>query len=214
MSLLTVTTAATSRQLLSIAEMRAAAGVTGSGQDATLLALGLRVADAIAAECNIPVGSGAPPTLNRETLTETYRRISADELVLSRRHDVLITSILADTVELIAADYEVDPETGLLWRLCDDHQIRWCASKLTVVYAAGFEEVPGDLKMAAMDFFRLSWIEGQRDPALKSHEVDIPGVKKEVKTWWVGSVPGQSNEGAVPDVVSGQLKRFRNAGIA
>ena len=52
-----------------------------------------------------------------------------------------------------------------------------------------------------------------RDPALKSEVVDIPDVERTEKSWWVGSVPGQSNEGAVPDVVSGQLKRFRHLAI-
>jgi hypothetical protein len=211
---LTITTAATDLQLLTIAEMRAAAGVSDNSQDAQLTAMGLKIAADIATECNIAVGSGAPPTLRRETLTEVVRGAYADLLVLARRHEIVITSVVEDGTTVDAADYLVNPESGEIHRLCSDLVTTWCADKVTVVYAAGFDTVPYDLKDAATDFFRSAWQAQDRDPLVRGLREDVPGVGEKETTYWVGSVPGQSNEGAVPDAIDGKLKRFRNTGVA
>jgi hypothetical protein len=212
-SLLSVTTPASSLQLLTIEQMREAAGITGSGSDILLTAMGLRLAAAVTTECCVAVGAGAPPTLLRETLTETYRMVYAPVIALSRRHEVEITSVTVDGVAVDPVDYVVDPESGLLTRLSGDDPISWQARKVVVVYAAGFDTVPGDLAMSMMDFFRLAWLERGRDPMVKSERTDVPGVMERERQYWVGSVPGQSNEGAVPDVVAGQLARFRNFSV-
>lgn len=207
---LTVTTPASDSQLLTIEEMRAAAGVSDNSQDTQLSAMGLKVAADICSECNIAVGSGNQPTLRRETLTEVIRGAYADTLVLSRRYEIAITSIVEDDVTLDAADYLIDPESGILHRLCGDIPTTWCAQKVTIVYAAGFDTVPYDLKDAATDIFRSAWLSKDRDPLVRGQREDVPGVYERETTFWVGSVPGQSNEGAVPDMVEGKLKRFRN----
>jgi hypothetical protein len=214
-SLLTITTAATDLTLLTLDEMRAATNVTGSAQDATLRAMEKRITAAIMSECGIAIGPGSPPTLHRETLTQTFRQDFGfydfpDNLILARRHDVEITSVVEDDIMVPDTDYLVDPEAGLLSRLRIDHPTVWIARKITVVYAAGFATIPEDLKQAAMDFMRLLWFERHRDPSLKSEVVLIPEVRRVERTYWVGSVPGQSTEGPVPDVVAGQLTRFRN----
>lgn len=212
--MLVVTDSAESLQLLTIDEMRAAAGITGSGSDAALRAIGLSVAASITSECNVAIGSGAPPTLLRETLTQTFRRVRASRLLLARRHEVEITSIDVDGEAVSPDDCEADPESGLVSLMVDDFPSRWVGSKIVIVYQAGFATVPDELKMAATDFFRSSWLESQRDPALKGFVEDIPGVLRTEKQYWVGAVPGQAQEGPVPAIVSGQLKRFRNVGIA
>lgn len=216
-SFLAITEDAGDLALLSIEELRAAAGVTGGSQDTALTALGLQIASAIMAECNIAVGSsadGVEPTLKQETLTETFYQVDAAELLLSRRHNIAISSLVEDGTTLVANDdFMTEPESGIITRLSTDCPRRWCARKVVVVYKAGFEIIPGDLKQAAIDFFRLAYLESTRDPALKSEVIDIPGVERTEKAWWVGSVPGQSSEGAVPDVVAGQLKRFRNFAV-
>ncbi|TIL30030.1 hypothetical protein [Mesorhizobium sp.] len=214
-SVLVVSTPATDRSLLSQAERREAVGVTDSSQDAKLATLDLRLGAAIMAECNIAIGAGAEPTLLQETLTETCRKVDAAVMVLARRHNVEITSLIEDGVTLTKdVGFTVDPESGLVTRLSDDCPRRWCAAKVVVVYKAGFAAVPDDLKLAAMDFMRLAWAEKKRDPSLKSEVIDIPDVRRVERGYWVGSVPGQSNEGAVPDIVAGQLTRFRNMMVA
>lgn len=213
-SILVITTPAASLQLLTIEQMREAAGITGSGSDTALNAMGLRLAAAVTTECNIAIGAGAEPTLMRETLTETFRVVYAPSLVLSRRHNVAITSVTVDGEGLAGADYVVDPESGILTRLSNDEPIGWTARKVVVVYAAGFTAAPGDLAMTMMDFFRLAWREKDRDPSVKGVEIDVPDVERVRTDYWAGSIPGQSGEGAVPDVVAGQLARFRNHLVA
>lgn len=211
---LTITTPATDTQLLTIGEMRIAAGVEDASTDANLSALGLRIAADIAAECNIATGAGASATLRRETVTEILRGgVYADEIVLRRRHEVSIDSVVEDGTTLDSDDYIVDAESGILHRLENDEPVCWQATKVTIVYAAGFDTVPQDLKDAATEFFRSAWLAGKRDPLARSEKTDIPGVMARETQYWVGSVPGQSNEGAVPDTIDGKLKRFRN-GVA
>lgn len=205
---LTVATPATSRALLTLDELRAAAGVSDGSQDAALQAMGLRIADSIASECNVAAGVGAIPTLLRKSLVETFYGVACTDLMLSRRHDVTIGSIVIDGEAL--SGFVVDPESAIVTRLTDDAPVNWCATKVVVTYAAGFAQVPGDLKQAAMDFFRTSWLAKQRDPMARSVETDIPGLMREKTDFWVGALPGQSNEGAVPELVAGQLKRYRN----
>lgn len=210
---LTVSDAADDLALLTIEELREAAGVADAADDDQLELIGLRVAAAITAECNVAAGSGAEPTLLRETLSETFRLAYVDRIVLARRHGVSITSIVEDGATLSATDYLVDEESGILTRLQSDYPCSWCASKVVVVYEAGLETVPGDLKMAAMDFVRLVWRDKDRDPSVKAAETDIPGLMRERVEHWVGAIPGQVGEGPVPDAVAGQLKRYRNAAV-
>lgn len=212
-SFLTITTPASDLSLLTIEEMRAAAGVTGGASDTALRAMERKVAASIMSECNIAIGAGSPPTLLRETLTQTIYQACGESLILARRHDVVITSIVEDDVTLLDTDFIVDPESGLTTKFCSDYPAWWSARKVVVVYAAGFATVPEDLKAAATDYFRASWQEQSRDPLVKSERVKVENVDEVERQFWVGSVPGQSSEGAVPDVVAGQLKRFRNAAI-
>jgi hypothetical protein len=209
-SFLTITSPADDLTLLSIAEMRAAVGVADGSQDATLQRLSAQAAASIMSECNIAIGTGAEPTLKQETLTQTFYQVYRQDMILDRRHNIEITSITENAVLLDAADYMVDPESGIVTRMQDDIPTCWAAQKVIVVYKAGFEIVPSDLKQAAGDFLRAMLGESIRDPFVKGERVNIPGIEERETSYWVGSVPGQSSEGAVPDIVSGQLKRFRN----
>ncbi len=206
---LEVTSEADSLQLLTIAEMRVAAGLesTDTSQDTALNARGLAVAANITSECNVAVGAGFDPTLNQETLRETIYNFRGEQLVLSRRHNVTITSITADGSLLDAEDYFVNTETGIITLLSDDTPIRWCYRKIVVVYVAGFEEVPPSLKQAASDYFRAMTLETARDPYVKSETIDVVGVEVRTTDLWAGTLPGAPT---IPAIVSGQLTRFRN----
>ncbi len=212
---LEIITPAASLQLLSAEEMRVAAGLAAddASQDAALAARGFAVSAAIASECNIAVGAGGDPTLRQETLRETFYRPCTSELMLARRHNVEITSVTIDGTLIDAAEYYVEPEPGILTRISTSGAlIRWGGYKMVVVYKAGFATVPGDLKMAATDFY-VSVSQGVRDPTIKSQEIEIPGLQTKRTDFWVGSVPGAASEGPVPDIVSGQLKRYRNSSL-
>lgn len=182
--MLTVTSAAGDLSLLTIAELRAAAGVADKSMDDTLKTLGERVASAIAAACRVAKGGTTPPTLRQETLTETFRLKSPHcELVLARRPIVSITSIVEDDETLDADDYEIEASAGMLRRLDDiGCPTTWSyRSKITVVYAAGWATVPADLKFAAAKFVQALTQEGDRDPLLKSESIDGVGSFE----WWV-----------------------------
>lgn len=212
-STLAVTTAAADLHLLSADERRSAAQVSGSASDTVLDAMSLNVSAAIMAECNVAAGAGAEPTLKRETLTETFYSVSCCDLALARRHDVAITSITENGTVLAASDYLVDAEAGLLARLEGDLPRRWCASKVIVVYQAGFATVPADLKLAASEYIRSVWRAKDRDPLVKAERTTIPDVRETERQYWVGAVPGET-DGAVPEAIGGKLKRYRNEVIA
>lgn len=212
---LAVTDPAGAPKLLTIEELREAAGVSDDSQDEELEALGLRIAATIMTECNIAVGNGedAFPTLLQENLTETFWNVCTTTLYLARRHNVVITSVTQDGTVLDADAYLVNQESGLLMRFSGGTPTEWSASKIVVVYLAGFETVPQDLKQAAREMTTISWQAATRDITLKSETIDIPDVERTERTWWVGSVPG-ANTSAVPDAVKGQLKRYYNTVIA
>lgn len=215
-SQITISAAATSIALLSQEQRRAAVGVTDAAQDTQLEALDKSVALAIAAECNVAVAAGHPPTLKQETIIETFRAAWAEVLILARRHDVNIVSVVEDDVTLEASLYLVDPEAGILHRLCGGEDTGWQARAVVVTYSAGFadDSIPNDLMQAASDFMRLQWSARARDPSLKSEVIDVAGVLRKERAYWIGAVPGQSTADAVPDIVAGQLRRYRNESVA
>lgn len=213
-----ITSPASARTLLTEAQRRVAVGLAAddASQDTALADFDTRLSDAIAAECNVMVGAGGIPTLLQETVTETLRFVSDTDLVLGRRHNVVITSVTVDGVALSSGDYVVDSEAGVLFRICNDQPGYWLADKIVVVYQAGFaaDAIPGDLQQAAVELMRLSWLDRTRNPSLKSERTEIIGVEVLQRDYWVGSIPGQVNAGPVPDIVAGRLQRFRNGSFA
>lgn len=180
--MLTVTTAASDRTLLTTAELRAAIGITDASQDTTLATIGARVASTIARLCRVAEAAPSPVTLRSEVLTEVFRlNTGADELILARRPVTSITSIVADDVTLEATEYEVEAGSGLLFYLCDDYRTMWTANKITVVYTAGWATVPDDLKLAAAKLVGDIYHAGTRDPNLKRHQIDGVGERE----FWV-----------------------------
>jgi len=178
----TVTTPASDLSLLTIAELRAAAGVADSSRDVELTLLGLRVSASIARQCGIASDGVNPPTLLRETCSEVFRPgADAASLILSRRPVTSVASVaFDDDAPEDAEDYEVDPATGILTRLCDNYPIKWPRCKISVSFVAGYATAPDDLKLAASKLATATFAETARDPNLKRE--DIPGVR-EVEFW-------------------------------
>jgi hypothetical protein len=182
--MLTVTTPATDLQLLTTAELRTAAGLaaTDNGKDATLIAMGLRIASTMAKACKVAASGVSPVTLREETLTETFRLKSRqDKLLLSRKPIVSVTSITEVDVALAESAFETETSAGMLTRLYDDHSACWPCGKIVVVYVAGWATVPDDLKLAATKFVQALTQQGDRDPMLKSKSIE--GVAS--YEWWV-----------------------------
>lgn len=208
--ILSVTTAATDLTLLTIAERRAAVGLTDNSKDPELKTLEERVAARIAHVCNVATAGTTPPTLREETLTETFRLDGLSrgphELVLARLPIVSVTSVVEDGTTLVAADYEILSAAGLLRRLSSGNPDRWETAKITVVYKAGWATVPAGLKLAAERLMRNYWYDGSRDPAVRS--VEIPGVR--TVNYWVGA----SSDPDIPAEILDLLQPFINPAFA
>jgi hypothetical protein len=193
--MLTVTTAATDRTLLTLAEIQAATGATDAVDAAALAVLNARVAAAIARECCVSVDGVTPPTLRLEVLTEAFRLDRIDDnsrltlpigyVLLSRGPIVSITSVVEDGVTLPTDEYEINTTNRRLYRMDgDDERTSWASAKITVAYTAGFATVPDDLKLAASKLARILWTEegpNAREPGLKRHSVDGVGERE----YWV-----------------------------
>jgi hypothetical protein len=192
---LTVTSPNTDRTLLTIAELRSAAGVSDGSKDAALKLLGGYVASTITKACRVRTSGAVPPTLRLEGVTETFhypsrRRAHSDHhrfgegpwpLALARVPVVELLAVTEGGTVLDPADYEFEPSSGFLFRLSNLCRIEWCHGKIVVDYTAGYDVVPDDLKYAAIKFVRLELLRAVRDPLQKTES--IPGVIE--RQWWV-----------------------------
>lgn len=180
MSKFTVTTPATELSLLTIAELRAAAGVVDGGRDADLMGIGRGASTALARRCCIVDDGINPPSLLRETCTEVFRWSGCGPIHLARRPVTEVVSVTVDGVAVDADDYEIVGGRNL-WRLTADETTDWSSGKIVVIYVAGYASAPYDLKQAATKLVTALNAEASRDPNLKRET--IPGVIE--KEYWV-----------------------------
>lgn len=145
-------------------------------------------------------------------------------LVLARSPLVDVTSIVVkdgttDVTLVEDTDFEIDPQTGEIWRLDNyDNPRRWDAVKTVVVYRAGFtlpgqtgtdnqlEIVAPDLEDAAIRLIKARWLAKDRDPYLKTDTVDGVGTQ----TYWIPNSP----DGNMPPDVQDILDNYRVPVIA
>ena len=198
--MLTIVTPAPDYNLLTIAELRAAVGVTGNEQDAVLATLGAQISAAIAASCGVATASTAKPTLREEVVEESMRiRGCTQAIYLSRQPIVSVTSVVEAGTTLGASDYEIDGPR--LLRLSGDDVIDWALGKIIVEYTAGWATVPDDLKLAASKLAALVWAQNTRDPLARSERVRTEGVEEIQTDYWVGPI----NSAALPADVADLL---------
>lgn len=137
-----------------------------------------------------------------ETVSETFRLDDgARSLLLTRRPIISVTSITEDGVALAGSDWEADLDAGILFRLGSDAQTDWSASKVTIVYQAGYNSYPKDLQDAALRLVRMARASRSRDPTIKSETVE--GVGQTV--YWIS---GSANFGSMPPDVTGILDQY------
>lgn len=181
--MLTVTTPAPNRDILTFAELKAALGITGPAQDAAIDTLKVRIEMAITSACRVMPDGIAIPTLRSETLTEVIRMGWSNGVILqlARRPVTAVNSVTEGTASLGSSDYEIDRPRGALLRLSSSGPSFWAGgSAITVQYVAGFAVVPDDLKLAASKLAVTIWNEGLREPGVRRE--NIPGVR-EVEFW-------------------------------
>jgi len=204
----TVSIPAPDRNLLTLAEMKDALGITDSASDAKLETLGLQLSDLISDECCIPSDGVNIPTHRSETIVETFRlNNGANPLIISRRFVSWVASITEDGTELSAADFAIERAGGLLSRLdSSGGVICWTAREVIVTYDAGFAIVPATLKLAATTVLREQWSAARRDPLLRRDSVYGVGERE----YWVDSSSGSgTNNSALSGQSSAMLNSYR-----
>ncbi|TMQ24152.1 MAG: hypothetical protein E6J90_08840 [Deltaproteobacteria bacterium] len=180
--MLTIATPNTDRSLLTLAERKAALGITDSSMDAQLTALGSYVDATITRACQVQVARDTPPTLRLEPVTETFQlKYTVEVVYLTRRPIAEVASVSEAGVVLAEdVDYEIDGQG--IYRLVNGSRAfcgnGWAVSPALIVvdYSGGWDVVPDDLKYAAIKFTQAAWHGGgqPRDPLLK--RVHIEGV--------------------------------------
>lgn len=177
--MLTVVTPAPSRSLLSLQELRAAAGVTDGQLDESLTRHEEIAAEHIARflGCEAPIGS--IPTIRQEVLRETIRNhFAVWQLRLARRFVTSVSSITYDGETVDPAVCELNSHAGLLERYDDaGNPMRWGARPVIVEYTCGFQYIPPIVKEAARRLVRLyiSVSNPKRDPLLRRESIEGVG---------------------------------------
>lgn len=185
----TVTTAASTYDLTTLPVVKAELGITTTTDD-TVLAL------YIGAE-SLKVAAACGVVFPRETVVDTFRISSGaylPALMLSRAPVGTITSVYEAGELVPAAEYEVDANAGLLYRLTetDGYRRTWFSEKTVVTYQGGYAAIPAPVADACLQMVKQRYYARMRDPALRS--LDITGVSRE--EYWVGAI----NDGMPADV--------------
>lgn len=198
-SVLTVNTAAATKDLTVLAALKAELGITGTGDDALLSSLIRQASDAINAHCSRPEGFGA------ETVTETFwlECSAPPALILARDLSPAIATVTEDGTALTAGtDFALDG--SLLLRLRSDQPSAWSATKVVVGYSAGYTllgGLPYDLERACLDFCTTLWASRGRDRLLRSEAVD--GVMSD------SYLDPRDGAFGLPPAVAGMLASYR-----
>lgn len=198
-SILTVSSAATSQDLTILSSLKTELGITGTSEDTRLAAWIRQASNTIATECNRVFG--------QETLSELFRlSTSTEQIVLARYPVASIASVTEDSTLLESTSYEVDSETGILYRLSTDCRVCWNARKIVVVYDAGYillDELPHRLERACVSLVKNYRAQTTRDPMAK--RIEIPDVM--TTDYWVGST---GENGALPPDVADLIAPYKN----
>lgn len=176
-SLLTVTAAAASRDLVTLATMKDELGVTGSATDA-------RIGRWIT-EASGQIDAYLDRTLAQETVTETFRwegiERRVDPVLLQRYPVSAIASVTEDADTALDPDlYELDSATGRLWRLdAAGCRVRWqCSVRLVIAYTGGYAlpaDVPAPIEIACQRLVKQRWYGFGQDPNLRRTQTDGVG---------------------------------------
>lgn len=203
-SILTVTAAALTYDLTTLAVVKDELSISDGASDATLLRYLSWASAALAQECNrvFPVETLKEeiwPTRNLAPLRSGF-----EVLQLSRWPLVSVASITENGTALVdGTDFRSIPALGQVIRLDGSGNIRsWCGTPIVSIFNAGYSPIPGDLADAATRMVRNRYRAKGRDSALVSE--DIPGVRN--SRWWIAT----GNEaGNVPPDIADLLSSYR-----
>lgn len=191
-SILTVISPATTINLTTRNTVKEEMNITTDDDDAKIDRWITQASRAIADYCGRQFGT--------ETVSEQFRFCGAVGKLILRRWPVQNVSSVEGYSDVVYPDeYEVDYETGFLWKKSDITRIAWSDPPITVVYTAGYElltTLPESLERACINMVKQYRSSATRDPLIKS--VDVYMVQR--TDYWVGGVPG-TNSALSPEVI-------------
>ena len=166
--MITVITPASSNSLAALADVKTELGISGNGEDAYLTSLIEQASQIIASFC-------ARGTFGAQRLRQTERlTTSPDGVILARDLNLTIVSVTEDGDSLTTDDYELDG--SILYRLEGTMRVRWTAGTVVVItYDTGYSlpnSAPADLKRACIEVTKAAYYNRQRDPLLRSENVE------------------------------------------
>lgn len=210
-----IITPATDPNLLTIEQARVLAGLASNDatQDATLEPLVDRISADIYSACRIKRGKGHPRTIRKETLRETKFFPGGGKLILARRHEITLTSISLGGAVQDIAPYVVEGDQGIVFTVDGVNYSKLPRGLMSIVYEAGFDEIPADLLGIASELFRIYHAVDTRDPGVKSVRIDVDDIE-EIETQYYAPTSSTSSPLGLPADISARLKPYQNAAYA
>lgn len=219
MPVLTVSAPVADRSLVSLATVKAELGITDTASDTMLTRWVKELSDAVCEVCGVAADQAGRRTFLSEGFSISYRAQEIPEgldpspLILPWRIPVTISTVTVDGTALtVADDVEVEPLSGLLWRLnADGCRTRWERGRVVITGTGGWllADVPAALSSAVTDAVRYRWYAHTRgDPLLRS--IDVDGVDA-VTFMDAGKV---QMDGGLPSEIASRLAPYANMVIA
>lgn len=204
-SIVTVTTAPERTALTTVERVKQELSITTDTSDDLL---GIKINEA-----SSDIEAHISRTLAYAGLTQTFWGEGCVEyLILDRAPVDEIATVTVDGDVVDSAEYRLDAETGILYRLdASGYPCAWFWCKSVVIVFTGGYELPGAdsptlppaIEAAAVELVTSYWTSKGRDPTIRSE--DIPGLG--AVTYWVGAVGPQ---GELPPSVVAKISPFRN----
>lgn len=162
--------------LASLSDLKYDLEITDTSQDLYLTKLLKYSSDLIEKYCNTQFGV-------RE-LSQKFRCVENKGFLITKHYPVAkILSIVADGVVLTLNDYELQAESGMIFRLSSNGSYScWNAQVVDVSYKCGYntpdatadqdaQSLPMDIQRVCLDIASSQYYDRQRDPSLRSVSV-------------------------------------------
>ena len=208
-SIVTVVTAAPTKDLTVLDRVKSELGLTDGSNDSLLVDLIHEESEKFADLVN--------RTLASETVIEEFdgRHLMRPGVLALTRYPVTAIASVTENDDPTALDtslYEVDAAAGLLSRFNDSGNLyTWTARKIVVAYTGGYtllDTLPRQIETAVLALIRGRWFARSRDPSIKSRTIVDVGSW----TYAVGPVPGSAG-GSLPLEVQDAVDTYRSIPI-
>ncbi len=213
-SIVTVTTAASSQDLTTLAAVKAMLDMATDENDTRIAGAIAQASASIAAHCGRVFGL--------QRYTETWRLERCKSVLFPRVYPIKqIAGITEAGVALEADDYEIDPAAGMLFRLdASDRRCDWPAAKIVVIYDAGYvlpsftgsesgEALPANIELACQLLTKSTWYSASRDTAVLRETVpDVLDL-----TYAAPGGSGMPLVGGLPEEIAGKIEPYRNVRV-